>query len=94
VAIVRHNSIVIASTRTGNDVNRKIAVIKIDQTRRGALSIEIILWCIFKIVEIKLMASNGINLFNLRSILTSLMRLIASKFIHPIGVSLTESFNL
>jgi len=48
------NSIVIAPARTGNDV--KTTVTKIDQTKRGALSIEIRVWCIFKIVEIKLIA--------------------------------------
>jgi len=33
-----------------------MAVIIIDQTRRGILSIEKFLWCIFMIVEIKLIA--------------------------------------
>jgi len=50
------SSIVIAPANTGNDVNSNTAVTKIDQTRRGALSIEILAWCMFKIVEIKLIA--------------------------------------
>lgn len=47
---------VIAPANTGRDNNSKIAVIKIDHTKRGVLSIEKFLWCIFKIVEIKLIA--------------------------------------
>jgi hypothetical protein len=49
-------SIVIAPARTGKDSKRRIAVIRIDQTRRGILSNVIFLWCILIIVEIKLMA--------------------------------------
>jgi hypothetical protein len=50
------NNIVIAPARTGRDRRSRIAVIKIDQTNKGILSMVEFLWCIFKIVEIKLMA--------------------------------------
>jgi len=43
-------------TKTGNDKSNRIAVIIIDQTRRGILSIEKFLWCTFIIVKIKLIA--------------------------------------
>jgi len=43
--------------KTGNDKSNRIAVIIIDQTRRGILSIEKFLWCTFIIVKIKLIAS-------------------------------------
>jgi hypothetical protein len=49
-------SIVIAPARTGRDNSNKIAVIKIDHTSKGILSMEKFLWCIFIIVEIKLIA--------------------------------------
>jgi hypothetical protein len=45
-----------APASTGKDKRRRIAVIRIAQTRRGILSIEKFLWCIFKIVEMKLIA--------------------------------------
>jgi len=47
---------VIAPARTGRERRRRIAVIKIDQTNRGILSRDNIFWCIFIIVEIKLIA--------------------------------------
>lgn len=45
-----------APAKTGRERSNKIAVIIIDQAKRGSLSKEIFLWCIFKIVEIKLIA--------------------------------------
>lgn len=46
----------IAPANTGRERSNRIAVIRIDQTNRGILSRVIFLWCIFKIVEIKLIA--------------------------------------
>lgn len=50
------SNIVIAPARTGNDNSNKIAVIKMDHTNKGIFSIDRLIWCIFKIVEIKLIA--------------------------------------
>jgi len=50
------NNIVIAPARTERDRSRRIAVMRIDQTKRGILSRDIDFRCIFKIVEIKLIA--------------------------------------
>jgi len=47
---------VIAPANTGNDVNKRMAVTKMDQTNSGTLSREILL-CMLRIVEIKLIAS-------------------------------------
>lgn len=46
----------IAPARTGSDRRRRMAVIRIAQTRRGVFSIVKFLCCILMIVEIKLMA--------------------------------------
>lgn len=46
----------IAPASTGRESKSKIAVIIIDQTKRGIFSIVKFLWCMFKIVEIKLIA--------------------------------------
>ena len=50
------NNIVIAPARTGRDKSSRIVVMRIDQTKRGILSRDIDFRCIFKIVEIKLIA--------------------------------------
>lgn len=50
------NNIVIAPANTGRERRRRIAVMRMDQTMRGILSIETFLWCILIIVEIKLIA--------------------------------------
>lgn len=50
------SNIVIAPASTGREVNNKIAVIIMDQIKRGSLSNEIVILCMFKIVAIKLMA--------------------------------------
>jgi hypothetical protein len=50
------SNIVIAPANTGRDRRSKIAVIIMDQTRRGILSIVKFLWCMLIIVEIKLIA--------------------------------------
>jgi len=49
-------SIVIAPAKTGNDVNMRITVTKMAQTNNAILSNETFLWCILRIVEIKLIA--------------------------------------
>lgn len=51
-----NRSIVIAPARTGRESRRRIAVTRIDQASKGTLSIEIFLWCMLRIVAIKLMA--------------------------------------
>lgn len=45
-----------APASTGKDSSRRIAVTRIDQASRGTLSIEIFLWCMLRIVAIKLIA--------------------------------------
>lgn len=50
------SNIVIAPARTGSESKRRMAVIRIDQTSRGILSIVKFLWCMLMIVEIKLIA--------------------------------------
>jgi|ERR1043165_3030697 hypothetical protein len=51
-----NNNMVIAPARTGKERSRRIAVIKIDQGRRGVLLKLIFLGFIFKMVVIKLIA--------------------------------------
>lgn len=50
------NNIVIAPARTGRERRSNTAVMRIDQTNKGILSMEKDGWCIFKIVVIKLIA--------------------------------------
>lgn len=49
-------SIVIAPARTERDRRRRMAAMRIAQTRNGTLSIRKFLWCILIIVEMKLIA--------------------------------------
>lgn len=46
----------IAPAKTGKERSSRIAVIRIDQTNKGILSIEILVLCILRMVEIKLIA--------------------------------------
>jgi hypothetical protein len=50
------NNIVIAPARTDSEVDKRIAVTKMAHTDNGILSREIFLWCMLRIVEIKLIA--------------------------------------